>query len=292
MNFGLLFAAEPVAETAQVGWLDRLWSSVADMIGSTVATTLLRIAAAILILFVGMKLVKVLVKWIKKSRSFQKLNEDVRSFAGNGILIVLDLLIIVMAVAIVGVPTASIIAVISSCGLAIGLALQGSLSNLAGGIMILAFHPFHVGDFIDNGVHAGTVTEIGLFYTTILTIDNRQIMLPNGTLANNAIVNVTAKDVRRVDIRYPVALTADGDRVKAILLEVAQRNELVLNDPAPEAPLTNGETGARVYELRAWCKTADYWAVSFALRENGMSALKENGIALPHTQVDVHLPKN
>lgn len=289
MNFTMLLAAEKAA-TNEPGFFEKLWASVAELLGSAVGATILKILAAILILVVGMKLVKIFVKWLTtKSKLFQKLNPDLRSFAGNGILILLDLLLIVMAIATVGVPTASIIAVISSAGLAIGLALQGSLSNLAGGVMIVAFHPFHVGDFIDNGTHCGVVKEIGLFYTTITTIDNRQVMIPNGGLANSAVVNVTANELRRVDLNFPVALTADGDVVTKTLMDTCKKNELVLDDPATEIPLMSVDTGARVYTVRAWCKTEDYWTVYFGLHEQCLNALAAANVPIPHNQIDLHV---
>ena len=162
------------------------------LIGGSLADLAMKIVAALLILVVGLWLVKMIVKLVKKGKKFQKLAPEVQTFAASAVKVLGYALVILMAVATVGVPTASILAVLGSCGLAVGLAMQGSLSNLAGGIMLLIFRPFHVGDYISDGAHEGTVKEITLFYTTIATADNLQVTLPNGALANSAIKNLNA----------------------------------------------------------------------------------------------------
>ena len=174
------------------------------LIGGSLADLAMKIVAALLILVVGLWLVKMIVKLVKKGKKFQKLAPEVQTFAASAVKVLGYALVILMAVATVGVPTASILAVLGSCGLAVGLAMQGSLSNLAGGIMLLIFRPFHVGDYISDGAHEGTVKEITLFYTTIATADNLQVTLPNGALANSAIKNLNANKTRRLDIDLTV----------------------------------------------------------------------------------------
>ena len=180
---------------------------------------------------------------------------------------------------------------LGSCGLAIGLAMQGSLSNLAGGIMLLIFRPFRVGDYISDGAHEGTVKNITLFYTTIATADNLQVTLPNGALANAAIKNLNANETRRLDIDVTLSPAADKEKVCDLLLDCAKKNELVLDDPAPEALVTVTEGGLPTFKLRTWFKSGDYWTVYFGLNEAVQKALTENALPLAHQQVDLHTDK-
>ena len=261
------------------------------LIGTGLVDLAMKIVAALLILIIGLWLVKMIVKLVKKGKKFQKLAPEVQTFAASAVKVLGYVLVILMAVATVGVPTASIIAVLGSCGLAIGLAMQGSLSNLAGGIMLLIFRPFHVGDFISDGAHDGTVKNITLFYTTIATPDNLQVTLPNGALANAAIKNLNANETRRLDIDVTLSPAADKEKVCELLLECAKKNELVFDDPAPEALVTVTEGGLPTFKLRTWFKSGDYWTVYFGLNEAVQKALTENALPLAHQQVDLHTDK-
>ncbi len=261
------------------------------LVGSNVANLAMKIVAALLILIIGLWLVKVIVNLVKKGKKFQKLAPEVQTFFASALKVLGYALVIMMAVTTVGVPTASIIAVLGSCGLAVGLAMQGSLSNLAGGIMLMIFRPFHVGDFISDGAHDGTVKNITLFYTTIATPDNLQVTLPNGALANAAIKNLNANDTRRLDIDLTLSPAADKEKVCALLLDCAKANELVLTDPAPEALVTVTEGGLPTFKLRTWFKSGDYWTVYFGLNEAVQKALIENQLPLAHQQVDLHTDK-
>ena len=261
------------------------------LVGTGLVDLAMKIVAALLILIIGLWLVKIIVKLVKKGKKFQKLAPEVQTFTASAVKVLGYVLVILMAVATVGVPTASIIAVLGSCGLAIGLAMQGSLSNLAGGIMLLIFRPFHVGDFISDGAHDGTVKNITLFYTTIATPDNLQVTLPNGALANAAIKNLNANETRRLDIDVTLSPAADKEKVCELLLECAKKNELVFDDPAPEALVTVTEGGLPTFKLRTWFKSGDYWTVYFGLNEAVQKALTENALPLAHQQVDLHTDK-
>ena len=261
------------------------------LIGGNLAELAMKIVSALLILIIGLWLVKKIVILVKKGRKFQKLAPEVQTFLASAVKVVGYAVVIMMAVTAVGVPTASILAVLGSCGLAVGLALQGSLSNLAGGIMLLIFRPFHVGDFISDGAHDGTVKSITLFYTTIATADNLQITLPNGALANAAIKNLNANDIRRLDIDVTLSPAADKAKVCELLLDCAKKNELVLSDPAPEALVTVTEGGLPTFKLRTWFKSGDYWTVYFGLNEAVQKTLTENELPLAHQQVDLHTDK-
>lgn len=265
--------------------------NLGSLIGTDVAQLVINIVAALLILVVGLWLVKQIVKLVKKAKPIQKLTPEVQTFLASAVKVVGYALVIMMAITTVGVPTASILAVLGSCGLAVGLALQGSLSNLAGGIMLMIFRPFHLGDFISDGAHEGTVKKITLFYTVIATADNLQITLPNGALANAAIKNLNANENRRLDIDVTLSPAADKEKVCELLLDCAKRNELVLEDPAPEALVTVTEGGLPTFKLRTWFKSGDYWTVYFGLNEAVQKALTENALPLAHQQVDLHTDK-
>ena len=261
------------------------------LIGNDIAELAMRIVAALLILVVGLWLVKLLVNLAKKTVFYKKQTTELQSFLASAVKALGYVLVITMAVTTVGVPTASILAVLGSCGLAIGLALQGSLSNLAGGIMLMVFRPFKVGDFISDGAHDGTVKKITMFYTVIATADNLQITLPNGALANAAIKNLNANETRRLDIDVTLSPAADKEKVCELLLECAKKNELVFDDPAPEALVTVTEGGLPTFKLRTWFKSGDYWTVYFGLNEAVQKALTENALPLAHQQVDLHTDK-
>ena len=261
------------------------------LIGGSLADLAMKIVAALLILVIGLWLVKLIVKLVKKGKKFQKLAPEVQTFVASAVKVLGYVLVILMAVTTVGVPTASILAVLGSCGLAVGLALQGSLANLAGSIMLMIFRPFKVGDFISDGAHDGTVKKITLFYTVIATADNLQITLPNGALANAAIKNLNANDIRRLDIDVTLSPAADKEKVCELLLDCAKKNELVLKDPAPEALVTVTEGGLPTFKLRTWFKSGDYWTVYFGLNEAVQKTLTENALPLAHQQVDLHTDK-
>jgi len=248
---------------------------------------------AILILVIGLKVVKWVVKLISKTKLFQSMDISVSKFLQNAIKIVLNVVIIMSAAIQLGVPAASFITVLSSCALAVGLALQGSLSNLAGSIMILIFKPFSVGDFIEAGGMSGTVNAINFFYTVLYTADNKVITMPNGALSNGNIINYSRLDYRRVDFTFSVGYASDIEKVKNILLDCANAHELVLEEPAaPMARLTKHGESSLDFVLRVWCKSSDYWTVNFDLIESVKEAFDKAGIEIPFPQMDVHMKGN
>ena len=189
----------------------------------------------------------------------------------------------------VGIDTSSFAALIASAGLAIGLALQGSLSNFAGGFIILLLRPFRVGDFIEAANYIGTVEHIKIFYTTLITGDNKQILIPNGELANSSLINYSAKDTRRVDLSFGISYSAPIDKVKEVLHEVIKENELVLNDPEPFVGITALESSSVTFTIRVWAKTTDYWTVYLGLMEAVKVKLDDEGIEIPYNKLDIHV---
>jgi small conductance mechanosensitive channel len=187
-----------------------------------------------------------------------------------------------------GVPMTSIITVVGSCGLAVGLALQGSLANIAGGFVLLVVKPFKVGHFITVGDISGTVTEMGIFNTKLRTIDNRVVIIPNSTISNATVVNLTELPLRRVDLTFTASYGDDTSAVKDAILAVCDRHPLILKDPAPFAKVSGHKDSAIEYTMRAWCKTEDYWDVYFDLFEQVKNTFDDRGITIPFPQVDVH----
>ncbi len=251
----------------------------------------MKLLACLVVLIIGKILIKWVVKLITKGKFAQKNDKTVTTILSHFISASLYVMLVVIIIGILGIPTASVIAVIASAGVAIGLALQGALSNIAGGLMILILRPFRVGDFVEMSDYSGTVTDIGIFYTTLTTGDNKVIIIPNGTVMGDEIVNYSVKDTRRVDLVFSAAYGTDIEKVKAILLEEATRHELVLDDPAPFARLTKQNDSSLDFTLRVWVNAADYWAVNFDLLERLNDRFEKEGIEVPFNQLDVHVIK-
>ena len=248
-----------------------------------------KLIIALLVLIIGSLLIKFVMKLLNKRKLGKHEDPTVRRFLLNFIKISLNVLLVVTVIAIMGVPMASVVAVIASAGVAVGLALQGSLSNLAGGIMILIFRPFKLGDFIDAGGMSGSVMDIGIFYTTLKTGDNKSITIPNGSLMNDKVINYSVHDTRRVDFTFSVAYGTDVDKVRAILLEEAEKHEKALKDPAPFCRLSKQNANSLDFVLRIWVNSSDYWTVNFDVLEAVNNRFKEEGIEIPFTQMDVHV---
>ena len=251
----------------------------------------LKLLAAIVVLIVGRILIKWAVKLITKSKFAKKNDVTVVTVLSHFITAGLYVLLVVIIIGILGIPTASVITVIASAGVAIGLALQGALSNIAGGIMILVLRPFKVGNFVEVAGNSGTVTDVGIFYTVLTTPDNKVITIPNGTVMANNIVNYSVKETRRVDFTFSVAYGTDVDKVKSILVEEAANNEMVLKDPAPFARLSKQNESSLDFTFRVWTEAANYWTVNFDLLEKLNNRFVEEGIEIPFNQLDVNIKK-
>ncbi len=250
-----------------------------------------KLIGALILLIIGFKIANIITKKAAASKAFAKIEVSTRGIIINILSILIKVVIGITALAIIGVPMTSMIAVIGSCGLAVGLALQGSLSNIAGGFIILVLKPFKVGDFITSGDIAGTVEEISIFHTKVLTLDNRRIIVPNSSISNSTITNVSALKERRVDLTFTAAYQNDIDTVEKVLSEVCENHALVLKNPEPFARLSAHKDSALEYTVRAWCKAEDYWTVYFDLIKNVKNAFDKNGISIPYPQLDVHTDK-
>ena len=251
----------------------------------------LRVLLAVIFFFIGSQLIKIIRKIIK--RSMQRANAELGAvqFVDSFVKASLYVILVLLLASSCGVDAASIVALLGSAGVAIGLAVQGSLSNLAGGVLILVLKPFKVGDYIieSHTGKEGTVKEIQIFYTKLLTYDNQTVVLPNGSLANNSLVNVTAQDIRRMDIIVPVSYKADLKRAKEVLANVLEQDEAVLKER--EHIVFVNQLGSSSVDLgvRCWLKQSDFWTGKWRLTENCKLALDAAGIEIPFNQLDVHL---
>ncbi len=250
-----------------------------------------KLIGALILLIIGFKIANIITKKASASKAFAKIEVSTRGIIINVLSILIKVVIGITALAIIGVPMTSMIAVIGSCGLAVGLALQGSLSNIAGGFIILVLKPFKVGDFITSGDIAGTVEEISIFHTKVLTLDNRRIIVPNSSISNSTITNVSALKDRRVDLTFTAAYDNDIDTVEKVLSDVCLSHALVYKDPEPFARLSAHKDCALEYTVRVWCKAEDYWTVYFDLLKNVKTAFDKNGINIPYPQLTVHTDK-
>lgn len=248
-----------------------------------------KIVLAIVAFVVGVLLIKLIKKLLGKAEKFSKLDKSVQSYLKSFISFALYALLLIIVIGILGIPMSSVIAVLASCALAIGLALQGALSNFAGGIMILIFKPFHVGDYIQASGAEGTVRSTSIFYTEIITVDNKRIMVPNGDLMGSNVTNFSSEELRRVDLDFKVTNEADQNFVRGLLMKAAEGTENVLGEPEPFARLSNVQEDTYIFTVRAWCKSEIYWDVYFALLENCSKILAENHIDNPEDRVAVRL---
>ena len=250
-----------------------------------------KILLAIAVTVIGLIVIKLLGKAVSKAVDKTKFTDIVKVIIKKAIKTLLYLLLIVGIIEILGVPMSSMVALIASGGLAVGLAFQGALSNFAGGFMILIFRPFKIGDYIESTGAEGTVTDISIFYTKIVTIDNKQILVPNGDLMSANVTNFTASEKRRVDQNFKITNDIDQELVKSVLLDATSKTEGVLPDPKPFARLTAVDDDTYIFTIRAWCDTKDYWDVYFDLIENCSKALSDNGIDDPEERIAVRIVK-
>ena len=276
---------DPLEDIPTVNELEKWLKNV----GEQAFYFLIRLAAAGLLLFIGSKLIKFLMNRFKRSKLYQKMAPGLASFMASGSRIVLYIILILMCFGVLGIETASFLALFTSGGVAIGLAFQGAVTNLAGGVMILLFHPFRVGDYIETTEIAGTVNAISVLYTVVLTPDNKRVTVPNGSLTNAAITNYSAEGQRRVELTFSVSYDCDIDKVKQILLSVAESDPKALKDPAPLARLKTQSASSLDFVLRVWCAPENYWDLYFDLNENVKKALDEADMEIPFPQMDVHM---
>ncbi len=248
---------------------------------------LLEVLYFLVLLFVGIKLIKFIIKRLDSFLRKKEVDKGVANFSVSVAKVGLYIFLILQILIRFGVDTTSFVAVLASLSFAVGMALQGSLSNFAGGVLILIQRPFKIGDYIEGASHAGTVKDIAIFYTYLTTPDNKQIMIPNGALSNGSIVNYSTMDTRRVDLEFGVGYESDNALVKETIESVLLKHEFIMDDPKPFVRLATHGDSALVYKVRVWVKKENYWDVYFDLMEQVKDALDEQNISIPYPHVQI-----
>ena len=251
----------------------------------------LQVIIAIIVYAVGAKLIKMTVKIVRKTLERRNTDIGVIQFLSAVIRYSMYFVLFMVILNLFGIATTSAVAVLGSCGVAVGLALQGSLANFAGGVLILLLKPFVVGDYIVEGSNEGTVYEISIFYTKLKTVDNKVIVIPNGNLSNSSLINVSHMDNRRVDVAVGIAYEADIRTAKDILYKVAEEDPARLPDEDIVVAVDNLGASSVDMTVRIWVKSEDYWPTKWRLTENIKYALDENNISIPYQQIDVQIKK-
>lgn len=251
----------------------------------------LRLLLAVVVFLVGTKVIKVLRKFIRRSMERAGADVGVMQFLDSLLKVIFYFVLVMLIASGFGVDTTSVMALVGSAGLTIGLAFQGSLSNFAGGVLILLIKPFKVGDYIlyveDN--LEGTVSEIQMFYTTLLTVDNRKVVIPNGVLSNNSLVNVSAQDKRRLDVDVGIGYSSDLRLAKELCEKLLSEEEKVLKEEEHIVVVDSLADSAVMLKMRFWVRPEDYWATKWRMTEKVKLSFDENGIEIPFNQVDVNI---
>ncbi len=259
-------------------------SALADM----AVSACIRIVAVVVLLIAGNIVIRILLNMLGRSKIFDRADSSVRTFTLSAVRAIFYVMLFVSAIGILGVPMTSVFAALASVGVTIGLALQGALSNLAGGIMLMVFRPFRTGDFIEAADVSGTVQEIRMFYTIIVSIDNKRITVPNGNLMNTNIVDYSWKKQRRVDMMFDCARSENPARVQEIIDQVLAGDPRILQEPQPPFARLYSAAGETLqFAVRVWCRNEDYWDLYFDLTQRITEALADAGIRLPEMRMRV-----
>ena len=265
------------------------WNEFWNTIVAWLTTSGVKLLIGLVALFILFKLINSLAKGVKKGMIKKNVEKTIYTVTYQVIRKGLKIVVFLFFLNFVGIDTAGIGSVIASVGVAIGLALQGSLANLAGGMLIILLRPFKLGDYIEGQGLEGTVEEISIFYTHLVTFDGKAVMIPNGSLLNGNIINYSKQNLRRVDLPFSVCHGADIAKAEQVLREVLEGDELILKDPAPFVNINNiGDSSIEII-TKSWTKNDDYWTVYYRLLENVKAAFDNNGIVIPYRQMDVHV---
>ena len=261
-------------------------SAISSFFASLTVSTVI---PAILILIVGLIAVKLLLKLFRKALERSKLERSLHTFLLSTMRILLYAILAIIVVGTLGINVTSLVAVLSVASLALSLAVQGVLSNLAGGLQILTTHPFRVGDYVEFGGISGTIAEIGLVYTQITTVDNKEIFVPNSEVSTSKIINYTTENTRRVDLTFTASYDSPVEDVKTALFDAAARVPTILNDPPIFVRVLKYNDSNIEYVVRAWTSTADYWDSYFDLTENVKKVFDEKHIIMTYPHLNVHM---
>lgn len=251
-----------------------------------------RLLGAVVVLILGLWIIKVFSKSFNKTLDKRNIDNSLKPFLKSLVNILLKTLLFVSILGMVGVQMTSFIAILGAAGLAVGLALSGTLQNFAGGVIILLFKPFKVGDWIETPSHSGSVRAIQIFNTILKSPDNKTIIIPNGGLSTSALINYSTEPQRRVDFTFGIGYGDSVDQAKKVLLKIAAEDERILKDPAPFVGVSALADSSVNFAFRVWVNAGDYWGVFFDTNEKVYNTFNEVGLNIPFPQMDVHLHKN
>ncbi len=247
------------------------------------------ILLALAILIIGMWIAKVITKSVVKLMTKREVDGTLIKFVAGLVKAILYIFVIIAAIDKAGIESTSFVAILGAAGLAVGFALQGSLSNFASGVMLIIFKPIKVGDFVEAAGVMGSVEEVGIFVTTLTTPDNKVIYVPNSQMGGGIITNFSIKDTRRVDMEFGIGYSDDIDKARSVILEVLSNDSRILKDPTPDIFVGTLADSSVNFKVRPWVNAADYWGVYFDTTENIKKKFDENNVSIPFPQTDVHL---
>lgn len=279
------FVQDPEKTASKIG---EFFQNVLNSIMKAIPTIIL----AVIVLIVGLILCRLVLKLISKGLDRTRIDLTVNNFVKQCCKIVLYVLLITVVLSMLGIPATSVITVIGTAGVAIGLALQDSLSNVAGGIMLMINKPFKIGDYILVSGVEGTVRQITILYTRLDSSSNQAIFIPNGQVSGATVINNNGNESRRVDMKFSISYEDDYSKAKEVILSVLSKNEKILENPAPVVNMLEHGASAIVIVVRPWCKAGDYWDVYFSITEGVRAAFIAEGISIPFNQLDVHVVKD
>ncbi len=249
------------------------------------------IISAVLIIIIGITVSNVTGKLVIKGLKARGVDPSVHSFIKACVTLVVKFAFVLSAISTLGINVSSFLAAIGAAGVTAGLGLQSSVSQLASGVQILMNHPFKSGDYVELGTISGKVHEIKLMYTVLITIDNKQVIVPNSTITTSNIINYNANNKRRLDLVYSVAYNQDIEKVRSVILETVKANNLILSDPEPIIAVKEHGQSSINFACLIWCESDDYWNVFYYMQEQIKIAFDKNGISIPYNQLDVHISK-
>ena len=265
------------------------WAELLELLKTTGVDLAINIVTAIAIFIIGKWVAGLLTKAVRTLMQKREIDKTLETFVSNLVRMVLMVFVIIAAIGAVGIQTTSLIAVLGAAGLAVGLALQGSLSNFAAGVLIVLFRPYKVGDWVEAAGVSGSVVSVQILTTILKTGDNKQVIVPNSQIMDSIITNYSANDTRRVDLVVGVSYDDNLDKVRNTIEEIVAADDRVLDDPACQIAVSELADSSVNFVVRPWVKTEDYWAVMFGLTETIKKRFDEEGISFPFPQQDVHL---
>ncbi len=265
--------------------LQGYWQTAVELL----MTYLPKLVLAIIVLIAGLWLIRLVLKGMDRGLGRSNIELSLQKFLRSFLSIVLKALLLISVASMVGIATTSFVAILGAAGLAVGLALQGSLANFAGGVLILFFKPFKVGDVIDAQGVVARVHDIQVFHTILKTFDNKTVILPNGMLSNGSITNFSTEPTRRVDMTFGIGYGDDIQKTKTLLARLVEEDTRILKDPAPQIALSELGDSSVNFVVRVWCEAADYWGIYFDMQEKVKKNFDLEGISIPFPQRDLHL---